>query len=92
MFIKPFQIKNNVQMKGSEVKNKLKVKLKLQFSLSEENVSQLIAVKAAFQAVKVVTNSEQHVTIYTADKKPILFEYEERLFPTVYRQVMKIVW
>lgn len=85
MFIKPFKVKSNIQMKGSEVKNKLKTKLRSQFeSLSDEDLSQLLPTKAAFQAVKVITNGEEQVTIYTAEKRPMFFELQDRLYPTVY--------
>lgn len=85
MFIKSFKVKNNIQLKGSEVKNKLKTKLKTQFtSLSDEDLTQLLPAKAAFQAVKVITNCEEQVTIYTNEKRPMFFEFEDRLFPTVY--------
>lgn len=84
MFIKPFKVKSNIQLKGSEVK-KLKTRLSLQFKgLSEADLSAVLPTKAAFQAVKVITNAEQQVTIYTSDKRPMLFEFEERLYPTVY--------
>ena len=93
MFIKPFKVKNNIQMKGSEVKNKLKTKLKSQFqSLSEEDLSQLLPTKAAFQAVKIITNNEQQVTIYTAEKRPMFFEFQDRLYPTVYRFALNFIF
>lgn len=85
MFIKPFKVKNNIQLKGSDVKNKLKTKLSTQFNnLTEADLSQLLPSKAAFQAVKVITHGEQQVTIYTAEKRPLFFEFDERLYPTVY--------
>lgn len=85
MFIKPFKVKNNIQMKGSEVKNKLKTKLSQQFkSLTESDLTVLLPSKAAFQSVKVITNNEQQVTIYTAEKRPMFFEFQDRLYPTVY--------
>lgn len=83
MFIKPFKVKSNIQLKGSDVK-KLKSKLSLQFKDLTENELNQIFQKSAFQAVKVVTNNEEQATVYTADKRPMLFEFQERLYPTVY--------
>lgn len=84
MFIKPFKVKSNIQLKGSDVK-KLKARLSLQFQgLSEKELSLILPIKNAFQAVKVICHAEQEVTIYTSEKRPMLFEFENRLFPTVY--------
>lgn len=85
MFIKPFKIKSDNQMKGSEVKNKLKTKLTKQFkSLTESDLSQLFPSKSSFHAVRVLTHGEQQVTIYTVDKRPMFFDFMDRLHPTVY--------
>lgn len=84
MFIKPFKVKSNIQLKGSDVK-KLKARLALQFKdLTESELNQLLPSKSAFQAVKITTNGDEIVTIYTADKRPMLFDYVDRLYPTVY--------
>lgn len=84
MFIKPFKVKSNIQLKGSDVK-KLKTKLSQQFKgLTESDLNQILPTKSAFQAVKVLTNGEQQATVYTADKRPMLFEFQDRLYPTVY--------
>lgn len=83
MFIKPFKVKSNIQVKGSEVK-KLKSRIALQFkSLNETDLSALLP-KAAVQSVKVMTHSEQQITIHTVDKRPMFFELENKIFPTVY--------
>lgn len=85
MFIKPFKIKSDNQMKGSEVKNKLKTKLSQQYkSLTDSDLSQLFPSKASFHAVKVMTHTEQLVTVYTVDKRPMFFEFQDRLHPTLY--------
>lgn len=85
MFIKPFQIKSNVQMKGSEVK-KFKQKLTECFTLSESDLVDLFPSKAAYSIVKIVTKSEDNVnvTVLTVDKRPMFFEHKEKWFPTVY--------
>lgn len=84
MFIKPFKVKNNIQVKGSEVK-KLKLRLSQQFkNLSENELSNLLPSKASFQTVKIITHAENQVTLYTVDKRPMFFEIQDRLYPTVY--------
>lgn len=84
MFIKPFKVKSNIQLKGSDVK-KLKTRLSLQFKeLKESELSLILPTKNAFQAVKVVCHAEQEVTVYTSEKRPMLFDFENKLYPTVY--------
>lgn len=83
MFIKPFKIKNNIQIKGSDVK-KLKTKIAEKFKISESVVNSLMPNKASYQAVKIITHTEQQVTVYTMDKKPMIFELEEKFYPTLY--------
>lgn len=83
MFIKPFKVKNNIQLKGSEVK-KLKTRLEKQFQLKENELNTILPNKSSFQAVKAVTHAEQQVTIYTKDKQPMFFELEDGLYPTLY--------
>ena len=84
MFIKAFKVKNNIQIKGSDVK-KLKTRLSLQYkSLSEADLNKLLPSKSAHQSLKVVTHNEEQVTIFTVDKRPMFFEHQERLIPTVY--------
>ncbi|KAG5669239.1 hypothetical protein PVAND_017131 [Polypedilum vanderplanki] len=83
MFIKAFKIKSNVQLKGSDVK-KLKTKLAKQLNLSENETSQILPTKSSFSSVKIITHNEQQVTVYTVDKRPMLFEINEKLFPTLY--------
>ena len=83
MFIKPFKVKSNVQLKGSDIK-KLKTRLSKQFNIQESEASQVFPSKASFSAVKIITHGEQQVSVYTVDKRPMLFEIQERLYPTLY--------
>lgn len=85
MFIKPFQVKSNVQMKGSEVK-KFKQKLTETFNISESDLSTLFPSKSAYSIVKIVTKCEDdgNVTVLTIDKRPMFFEHKEKWYPTVY--------
>lgn len=83
MFIKPFKVKSNAQLKGSDIK-KLKTRLSKQLKIEESEATQVFPNKASFSAVKIVTHDEQQVTVYTVDKRPMLFEIQERLYPTLY--------
>lgn len=83
MFIKPFKVKSNVQITKSEVK-KLKTRLVKQFKLSEEEASLIFPSKSSYSVVKIITHAEQLVTVYTADKRPMIFEIDDRLYPTLY--------
>lgn len=84
MFIKPFKIKSNIQVKGSDVK-KLKTRIAQQFkTLTEEDLAALFPNKSSVQVVKALTHSEQQVIIHTVDKRPMFFEMNDRLYPTVY--------
>lgn len=84
MFVKPFKVKSNIQVKGSEVK-KLKTRLALQFkSLTESDMYALLPNKASVQSVKVTTHAEQQVTIHTVDKRPMFFDFEDKLYPSLY--------
>lgn len=83
MFIKPFKVKSNAQLKGSDIK-KLKTRLSKQLKVEESEATQVFPNKASFSAVKIVTHDEQQVTVYTVDKRPMLFEIQERLYPTLY--------
>lgn len=83
MFIKSIKVKSNVQLKGSDIK-KLKSRLSQQFKIDDSEASQVFPSKASFSAVKIITHAEQQVTVYTVDKRPMLFELQERLYPTLY--------
>lgn len=83
MFIKPFRVKNNIQMNGSEMK-KIREKVAKQFPLiSENSLKILLPNKAAFHVLKIVTHAEVAVTVYTVDKRPMFFEIKE-IYPTLY--------
>lgn len=83
MFLKAFQIKSNVQMKGSDVK-KMKQKLAEAYSLSENDLTILFPSKGTYNIVKIVTHGGDNVNVLTLDKRPMFFEFEDRWFPTVY--------
>ena len=85
MFIKPFKIRNNLQLKGSEVR-KVKQRIGEQFkTLSEVQLNDLLPTKAQVVAIKIVTNLDAQVTVYCVDKKPMFFETDDKkLYPTLY--------
>lgn len=83
MFIKPFKVKSNVQLKGSDVK-KLRARLGKQFKLSDADTALIFPSKSSYNLLVIITHAEQQVTVYGADKRPMIFEFEDRLYPTVY--------
>ncbi|XP_058831113.1 eukaryotic translation initiation factor 2D [Topomyia yanbarensis] len=84
MFIKPFKVKSNILITGSERK-RLKQRAQAQFGVSESSLlAELFGNKCKVCVVKIVTYSETAVTVYTSDKRPIFFEMDSKLIPTVY--------
>lgn len=86
MFIKAFKQKSNIQLKGSDKKRlKGQILLKYVSTITDEELSSVITNKSTICAVKIVTHTDQHVTVYTVDKKPMFFETAEgHILPTVY--------
>lgn len=86
MFIKAFKQKSNIQLKGSDKKRlKTQILLKYGSTLTDPELSTVITNKSTICAVKIVTHTEQNVTVYTVDKKPMFFETAEgHILPTVY--------
>lgn len=84
MFIKPFRVKSNILVTGSERK-RLKQRAQSQFAASESSpLAELFGNKCKVCVVKIVTHGECQVTVYTSDKRPIFFELDSKLIPTVY--------
>lgn len=84
MFIKSFKTKSNVQLKSSDRK-KLQAKVLEKYSMTDEELSLLFPSKSTISQIKIITHSEQIVTVYACDKKPLFFECPETGFlPTVY--------
>lgn len=84
MFIKAFKQKSNLQLKGSE-KKKLRARVLSSFpALADEDLSKLFSTKTTISAVRAVTHTEENVMIYTVDKRPMFFEWNEKIVPTVY--------
>ena len=86
MFTKPFRVKSNTQMKGSD-KKKLKAAVKKCFpSLSDEDLNVLLPMKEEIVVNKIFTFSEESCLVYIHKKNAVFIELEkEKLFiPTVY--------
>ncbi|XP_040169164.1 eukaryotic translation initiation factor 2D [Anopheles arabiensis] len=90
MFIKPFKIKSNILVTGSE-KKRLRQRVMAQFNRPDEEtgtapspLAELFGNRAKVCTVKLITYHEEPVTVYTSDKRPIFFELNGKLLPTVY--------
>ena len=85
MFIKPFKVRSNILITGSE-KKRLKAKISSQFgeNVTENDFNELLSKKATISAIKATTYHETNVIIYTSDKRPIFFEVDNIFYPTVY--------
>ncbi|RVE70725.1 hypothetical protein OJAV_G00067130 [Oryzias javanicus] len=84
MFSKPFRVKSNTVIKGSD-RRKLKADLLSAFpSLSPDDISELVPNKEEINVVKIYAHKGEAVTLYVLQKNPLFFELDKRLFPTVY--------
>jgi len=86
MFLKPFRVKSNTQMKGSD-KKKLKATLKKHFpNLSDDDLNILLPTKDEIVVSKIYTFAEESVLLYIHGKNTVFFELEkEKIFyPSVY--------
>ncbi|MGH0161859.1 UNVERIFIED_CONTAM: hypothetical protein FKN15_061696 [Acipenser sinensis] len=84
MFAKPFRVKSNIAIKGSD-RRKLKADISTAFPiLSAEQISELIPNKEELNVVKIYTHKGDSVTLYVLHRNPIFFEVERKLYPTVY--------
>lgn len=84
MFAKPFRVKSNTVIKGSD-RRKLKADISAAFPvLTADELSELVPNKEELNVVKIYAHKGDAVTLYVLNKNPIFFEVEKRLFPTVY--------
>ncbi|KAM9350372.1 eukaryotic translation initiation factor 2D [Symphorus nematophorus] len=84
MFAKPFRVKSNTAIKGSD-RRKLKADISAAFpSLSADDLSELVPNKEELNVVKVYPHKGDAVTLYVLHKNPLFFELEKQLYPTVY--------
>lgn len=73
MFIKPFRIKSNTQIKSTERK-KIRNKIESVFKVNEDDLNKLFPAKSTLNQLKLITHSEDHVIVYTCDRRPLFFE------------------
>jgi len=84
MFRKPFKVKSNVAIRGSD-RRKLKEHVSKSFPLlPTDEVSLLVPNKETMTVMTIFTHSETSVTCYCLHKNPVLFEVDGILLPTVY--------
>jgi len=86
LFNKPFRVKSNSQMKGSD-KKKLKQQLQKCFpTLTETDLNRLIPTKDEIITSKIYTFAGESVLLYIHDRDTVFFqmEKEKTFFPSVY--------
>lgn len=84
MFRKPFHVKSNTNMRGSDRRH-LKSRLTECFpSLTPEKISEMLPNKATVNVMKLTTHSGDDCLVYLRESQPLFFEQNEKLYPTVY--------
>jgi len=84
MFRKPFKIRSNNTLRGSE-RRKLRENVSKSYPmLTTEALSQLIPNKEEMSVMKIFTHNEEILTCYCLKKNPIFFQINTLLLPTVY--------
>ncbi|KAM3841161.1 eukaryotic translation initiation factor 2D isoform 2-T3 [Vipera latastei] len=84
MFVKPFRVKSNTAIKGSD-RRKLRNDVAAVFPiLTSEQLAEVVPMKEELNIIKIYTHKGETVTVYANGKNPILFEMEKMIYPTVY--------
>ncbi|KAK8399414.1 hypothetical protein O3P69_003484 [Scylla paramamosain] len=86
MFVKPFRIKSQTQLKGSDRK-KLRVELGEAFpSLTADDLTILVPNKEDVVLIRMYCYKGESVLVYQVQKEPLFFvlEKEKKMYPTVY--------
>lgn len=91
MFIKPFKIKSNTQIKTTERK-KIRGRIENAFKISDDDLNKLFPNKIILNQLKLITNSNDQVTLYSCERRPMFFEFSLKdlhsekvvLAPTIY--------
>ncbi|KAM9786213.1 eukaryotic translation initiation factor 2D [Neosynchiropus ocellatus] len=84
MFAKPFRVKSNTAIKGSD-RRKLKADVAAAFpALTPEDLLELLPNKEELNVVKIYSHKGDAVTLYVLHKNPLFFELDRCLYPTVY--------
>ncbi|KZC12822.1 PREDICTED: eukaryotic translation initiation factor 2D [Dufourea novaeangliae] len=87
MFIKPFKVKSNNQLKGTERKKLCQEILTAYPTLTDDEIQSLIPKKEAISAMKIATHSGQLGKVYCVAKVPMFFQLDFLhllLLPTIY--------
>jgi len=79
MFHKPFKVKSQTVLKSSD-KKKLITKIKDQMELEES----IFTNKEEVMKIKVFSNKGESCFVYRIRENPMLFEVQEKIYPTVY--------
>jgi len=87
LFGKPFRVKSNTQLKGSD-KKKLKAQILSKFSsLSEDDINSLLPTKEEIILSKIYTFGGESVILYLYKRDAVFFQLEKHnneFYPTVY--------
>ncbi|XP_076064765.1 eukaryotic translation initiation factor 2D [Oratosquilla oratoria] len=86
MFLKPFRVKSQTQVKGSD-KKKIRAEVALSFpNVQEEDLQQMVPGKGEMTLVRLYSTKGESFNVYQVQKDPFFFKFEKEkdLFPTVY--------
>ncbi|EFA12044.2 eukaryotic translation initiation factor 2D isoform X2 [Tribolium castaneum] len=84
MFRKPIKVKSNTQMKGSDRKTIRERFLQTFPNLTEVDLELVIPKKETVSAIKIVTEGNEVVNVYSVQRCPFAFEIQGVIFPTVF--------
>ncbi|XP_011300091.1 eukaryotic translation initiation factor 2D [Fopius arisanus] len=87
MFLKPFKVKSNNQLKGTERKKLYEAVTRRFPKLSDVDIQDLLPKKELITVMKIVTHNEEICKLYCVAKVPIFFELDQPdfpIFPTIF--------
>ncbi|CAG2210795.1 EIF2D [Mytilus edulis] len=84
MFHKPFKVKTQTAIKGSERKRVRNDIEKLFPNLQPADLLQIIPAKDEMTVAKIYTHSGESLVIYCVQKNPVFIEVFKELIPTIY--------
>lgn len=82
MFSKPFKVEGIISVTGTE-RNDLKERARDLFGIQDSSFDELCGDKNEMCVVKIKTFGEDDVTVYASENRPIFFEFNGKLIPTV---------
>ncbi|KAK6179271.1 hypothetical protein SNE40_011673 [Patella caerulea] len=83
MFLKPFRVKKQNTLKGSDRK-KMKGEIGKLYNIPEDSLNELFPTKGDMSMAKIELHSGDIAFLYTCQKNPVFFEINKKMFPTVY--------